>query len=291
MKTKAFSSRSAANKTEGVYSDQPGHWYFKVSLGKDPLTGRREQLTRRGFRTATEAGKARREVLTKIDSGVVKPTHGSLTVDELLDLYLDGIDADERLSTKTRFDYRQKADHYVRPLLGKKRARDVTSETILTWQQRLLKGGREGDGRALAPNTIRLARAPLSGAFRLATETGMVSTNPLLRAPRPSPKRSIPRHWSPDQAREFLGLVEGDRTYPIRAFLLGSGLRIGELVALRWRNVDFDAGMVRIVAFAAYIGHEVVVSSGKSKDAVRSVDIDGGLVALLKSQRSQQARE
>ena len=45
-------------------------------------------------------------------------------------------------------------------------------------------------------------------------------------------------HWTPEQDREFLELMQGDRTYPVWAFLLGSGLRIGELVWLRWANVD-----------------------------------------------------
>ncbi len=48
--------------------------------------------------------------------------------------------------------------------------------------------------------------------------------------------------------------MEGDRTYPVWAFLLGSGLGIGELVWLRWRNVDLRAGLVRVVEFATALG-------------------------------------
>jgi len=227
-------------KPEGVYSDSRGQWYFKVTLGRDPLTGKREQLPRRGFRTATEAAKARHEVLAKLDAGLLKPTRGSLTVDELLDLYLDGIDADERLSAKTRHDYREKADTYVRPLLGKKKVRDLTPEVVLSWPRKLLAEGRGRSGRPLAPNSVRLARAPLAGALKLALSSGIVVTNPLAQTPRPKARRSVPRHWSPEQAREFLGLMEGDRTYALWAFLMGSGLRIGELVALRWPNVDLE---------------------------------------------------
>jgi hypothetical protein len=73
------------------------------------------------------------------------------SVNELLDLYLDGLDVDERLSVKTRFDYRKNADAYVRPLLGAGRLRDVAAETLLK------------NGKPLAPNTIRLARARLAG--------------------------------------------------------------------------------------------------------------------------------
>jgi len=278
-------------KPEGVYSDKRGQWYFKVSLGKDLLTGTRAQLTRRGFRTATEAAKARHEVLAKFDTGQLRPSSGALTVDDLLDLYLDGIDADEKLSAKTRYDYRAKAADYVRPLLGKKKVRDLTPEVVIAWQRSLLNVAGGKLGKPLAPNTVRLARAPLAGALKMALSIGIISANPLLVAPRPTPKRSIPRHWSPEQAREFLALMEGDRTYAIWAFLMGSGLRIGELVALRWPNVDLDEGMVRVVEFSTYLGHDVVSSPGKSKDAVRSVDLDPGLIRVLKLQRTVQTKD
>jgi hypothetical protein len=62
-----------------------------------------------GFRTAAEAGRARRDLLQKIDAGFVRPTPAGMTVNDLLDLYLDGIEADGRLSTKTCFNYR----HYA----------------------------------------------------------------------------------------------------------------------------------------------------------------------------------
>ena len=159
---------------EGVYRDDRG-WYFKVTIGRDPLSGKREQITRRGFRTATEAAKARHEVLGKVDTSPVGPTRSSLTVNELLDFYLEGIDADERLSPKTRFDYREKSAAYIRPLLGKERVRDVTPEVILYWQRKLLgEGVRQ---RPLAPNTVRLARAPLSGAFKLARSWGIIAVS------------------------------------------------------------------------------------------------------------------
>lgn len=154
-------------RPEGVYQDARGGWYFKVSLGRDPLTGRRSQVTRRGFRTAAEAGRARREVVGRVDSGLVRPSSSVLTVNELLDLYLDGLDADERLSAKTRFDYRHYSDDYVRPLLGQKKVRDLTPEAVVAWQRALAKGGGTKKGKPLAANTIRLGRVsevePCSG--------------------------------------------------------------------------------------------------------------------------------
>jgi integrase len=279
------------SRPEGVYQDSRGGWYFKVTVGRDPLTGRREQVTRRGFATATAAGRARRDVLAKCDSGQLRPAPKLLTVDELLDLYLDGLDADGSLGAKTRFDYRHYAAKYVRPWLGARKVRDVTPEVILTWQRKLLKEGGTKNGKALAPNTIRLARAPLAGAFNLAVSTGIVASSPLSSAPRPKARRSIPRHWTPERAREFLALMEGDRTWPVWAFLLGSGLRIGELVWLRWSNVDLRAGLVRVVEFTTALGYDLVASEGKSRDSVRTIDLDPGLVRVLKQQKKLQTAE
>jgi integrase len=127
--------------------------------------------------------------------------------------------------------------------------------------------------------------------FKMTLGAGIIALNPTVGTPRPRAQRSIPRHWSPEQARDFLALMEGDRTWPIWAFLLGSGLRIGELVALRWRNVDLKKDVVRVVEFVSTLGHETVASAGKSRDSVRTVDLDQGLVKVLLRQRKLQATE
>jgi len=68
-------------RPEVLYADRWGQWYFEVSLGKDALTGRRE-------------------LIGKLDAGLMKPSAAEPIVNELLDLYLDGLDADQRLSPK-----------------------------------------------------------------------------------------------------------------------------------------------------------------------------------------------
>ncbi len=279
-------------KFDGVYQDRKGRWYFKVWLGRDPLSGRQAQVTKRGFPSAAAAAQARREYLDDIDRGRRTPTApASLTVDDLLDVYLDGIDADGRLAVKTRFDYRVNADVYVRPWLGTKRVRELTPEAILAWQRPLTKAGGAKDGKALSANTVRLARAPLAGALKLAVSQGVLRSSPMASVSRPVTGRKIPRHWSPEQARAFLRSQEGDRLYPLWAFLLGCGLRIGELVWLRWENIDLKRQHARVREFASTLGWELAESRGKSRTAVRTVDLDDGLVAVLEQQREMQRFE
>jgi integrase len=285
----------------GVYQDSRGKWYFKVTVGQDPLTGKRDQVTRRGFATMAEASKERREVLNQIDRGQRAPSSAGLKVNEILDLYLDGIDADKNLALKTRFDYRQYAEDYIRPYIGDRRVRDITPEVILAWQRKLLKeggakkkkgkGGKPGAGKPLSPNTVNRIRAPLSATFKLAVQAGMIPINPLLQAPRPKPQRKIPKYWSPEEARKFLALMEGDRTWPIWAFLLGSGVRIGELVSLRWPSVDLKNRRVRIMDFVSTLGYDMMPSRGKSRDSIRTIDLDDGLADVLRQQKVLQKTE
>lgn len=278
-------------RPEGVHPDGRGGWYFKVYFGRDPLTRKRNQVTRRGFTTAAAAARARRELIAQADAGSRGRRSSAMTLSELLDLYLDGLDGDGRLSAKTRFDYRHYADNYVRPLLGPRKVRDLTPDLIVAWQRELAKSGGTKTGKALSANTIRLARSPLSGALKLGVSMGVIGINPVITVPRPRPPRAVPKHWSPEQARDFLDQMREDRTYPVWAFLLGSGLRIGELVWLRWRNVDLTRRRVHVVEFAATLGHDLVPSTGKSRDAVRSIELDDGLITVLQEQRRGQQLE
>ncbi|MCP3909572.1 MAG: site-specific integrase [Actinomycetia bacterium] len=277
-------------KVRGVYRDAKGGWYFKAATHKDPVTGKWKQVTRRGFATAAEATRARQAVLDDI-ALEPSPAVSSLTVSELIDQYLDDREAGGQLSVKSLFDYRHYHDQYIRPWIGSMPVRDVDAEVIVAWQRHLSQAGAVKTGKGLAPNTIRLARAPLNGAFKQAVAMGMLATNPVAAAARPKPRRSIPKHWSPEQAREFLALHEGDRLWPVWAFLLGSGVRIGELVFLRWPSVDLDQGLVRINEFATVLGYDVHRSDGKSTDAVRTIDIDPHLREVLRQQRRLQAEE
>jgi integrase len=167
----------------------------------------------------------------------------------------------------------------------------LTPELVGDWQLLLATKGSVKTGGSLAPGSIRLARAPLNGAFKFGVVNGLVSTNPVPDVSPPPRQRSKPSHWSPDEARRFLALHEGDRLLPLRSFLLGSGLRIGELVWLQWSRVDRGGYRVRINTFATTLGYEVVESDGKSVEATRTIDIDGHLLQVLDEQREVQAAD
>ncbi len=73
--------------------------------------------------------------------------------------------------------------------------------------------------------------------------------------------------------------------------MLVSGLRIGEVTALTWENVDLDKGLVRVNEFVTVVGGKVLPSEGKSAGSTRTVDIDPATVEILREHQRSQAAE
>ncbi|MEM9890470.1 MAG: site-specific integrase [Actinomycetota bacterium] len=277
-------------RPQGVYKDKNGSWYFKVRTHQD-ADGKWKQVTRRGFATATDAKLARQKVLDETEplrDGSVRGLDTSTTVGRLVDRYLEVAEAMEQLGPKTVFDYRNYNESYIKPHLGHVLAHELQPAQIVEWQVTLSRSGAVKTGEGLSSNTIRLARAPLNGAYKFGIANGLVHRNPVADTRPPARVKKVPAHWTPEQAREFLAWQEGEWLHPFWTFMLATGVRIGEVVWLRWDDVSLDAKTVHVRRFATTLAYELRESSGKSREAVRVVQLDSHLVKVLNRQSEQQ---
>ena len=277
-------------KATGVYKASNGTWYFKLRTGRDPDTGKWKQVTRRGFPTAAAASEARRDLAAKTASGPPPGSSPSLTVSELVQRYHDEEEAMNRLSERTLYDQRGYRRNYIDQSIGSTPAGDLAAADVRAWMVDLATDGGAA-GKPLGPNTIRLARSLLRKAFAHGLATGAVAANPIEQVKPPKKRKAIPAHWSPEQAREFLTLHDGDRLYPLWAFMLSSGVRVSELVWLRWPNVDLEEGYARLNEFPTTIGYRLTPSEGKNRAAIRTIDLDRRLVEILELQAEHQTQE
>jgi integrase len=124
------------------------------------------------------------------------------------------------------------------PILGGKRLGDVQRRDVQRLADDLLAEGRDS-------STIRNALMPLRVIYRRAVEDGDVAVNPTTHLRLPAVRGRRERIASPEEAQQLLAaLPERDR--PISATALFAGLRRGELLALRWENVDLAGGVIRV---------------------------------------------
>src|SRR5207253_10955136 len=128
-------------------------------------------------------------------------------------------------------------DHVV-PRLGRTRLADVQHREVQRIADDLLAEGRD-------PSTIRNALMPLRVIFRRAVEDGDPAVNPCTNLRLPAVRDRRERIASPEEAQRLLAaLPERDR--PVWATALYAGLRHGELMALRWEDVDLAKGVIHV---------------------------------------------
>jgi len=108
---------------------------------------------------------------------------------------------------------------------------------------------------------------------------------------RPSVERTEARHLDATTVAAILSAAEGLRYQPALVLIAATGLRRGEVLALRWSDVNFAGGSLRVAATLSRVGAELVTTEPKTTRSRRTVPLSPAIVALLKAQRVTQAAE
>jgi len=196
-----------------------------------------------------------------------------------------------RDQAKTLQDYRHLINRHVRPQIGELRLQAISPARLTKLYRELAaSGGRDGAG--LSPRTVEYVHAVLRKAFRDAVVVDQILlSNPVERAKRPRKARSEPgRVWTATQLRTFLDAARRHRLFAFYRLAAYTGARRGELLNLRWRDVDLDLAEVRITGSAAVIAGQRIEGTTKSGRA-RTVSIDADTVQVLRDHRKRQTEE
>jgi integrase len=217
-------------------------WELRYSLGKD-ATGKRRviTLTFRGTETAANAELRRR--LGELDKGQhVNPTR--LTVALYIEKWLTDWAA-TNVSPKTRERYAELLRKHVAANIGNLPIQKLGAIDLVNLYSRLLKEGRD-DGAGLSPRTVTHVHRALHRALRHAVLWKVVQSNAASTASAPRVESSEIEILQPDQIKRVMAELRGHPVYPLMVTALGSGARRGELLALRWQDVNMDRGEFRI---------------------------------------------
>jgi integrase len=224
-----------------------GSWEIRYSFGADPATGKRRVATTtvKGNRRAAE--KELRRLLRTLDTGEhVDPSR--MTVREWLNTWLDAVR--EEVSGKTLERYREIAQHFLMPALGNLQLSKLSPSHIQTAYNDLAVGGRrDGKDGGLSPRTRRHIHRILNTALARAVEQQVLARNPAeaFRKRLPKVERREMTALSAVQSASLLAAIKHTRVYWPVLLALSTGMRRGEVFALRWRNVDLERGSLRVM--------------------------------------------
>lgn len=230
-------------------------------------------------------GRARREVEHKLADlqrqarGGGLPHPGRRTVADLVSHYLATVGP--TLKPRTQTDYRNLAERYVLPSIGCFQLSRISPDHI-----QALYGQLQAKGLARVPSQVHRL---LHRMFRLAVLWRWLDENPADRVLPPTYRAPRQDVWDEAELARFLDGTRGDRHHPLWAFLIATGCRLGEALALRWDAVDLQRGVVTICASVQRIDGEWVETRPKTTAGLRVVTLPAEGMVALKRQRVQQA--
>jgi integrase len=195
-----------------------------------------------------------------------------------------------QVDERTHIGYAEKARKNINPLLGSTVLTHLRPEQISqAYAQALASGRRDGQG-GLSPRTVHHMHRILKQALGQAVKWGLLKRNPCDAVDPPRVEKREMMTFDTAQTADALG--EMRRTRFLIAYLLAAicGLRRGEIAALRWKNVDLDAGVLKIVQTTRQIGKAVTYKPVKNTKG-RPVALSGLMLEELKAHRAKQAEE
>ena len=281
----------------GTVRVKHGRYYPVVRLY---VEGARRERWLDGHDTKTAAKAALRKALAAQDQGTWTPPTETMTVGQYLEArWLPSL----HLRETTMAGYSRHCKVYAVPQLGGIRLDRLSAADLATFYNSLRKQGARG--KPLSENTVARVHATISRALADAVEMGLRATNPaknLPRGARPKQGRADDkelRYWSAEQLTAFLAVVceEEPRYYPPLRLAAFSGMRRGEIIGLRWQDVDLDGAHLAVrqtITTADDLergtGAKIVTGPPKSGKG-RRIDLDPETVAVLRSWRLQQAQD
>jgi integrase len=261
-------------------------WTVVVDVGPDPVTGRRRQKSKGGFRTRKAAEAGLRELSAAVDAGRYVE-RSTTTVGDYLDEWLDVVQP--RLRPTSWNSYRQAVAH-IKSRIGAVPLQTLTPlEVENLYKQLLATHGR--NGRLLNPKTVRGIHVVLRKALADAERLGLVVRNAAAAAKPPVPAKYEHATWTAEQLARFLDSIEGERLAAAFVVLATTGMRRGEALGLRWGDVDVAAGRLSIVQTITTVREQMVISPPKTSRSRRSVSLDPVTVAALRDHRRRQNEE
>ncbi len=269
---------------------QTVNWYVVVDLGRN-ANGKRRQKWHGGFRTRKEAEFARANIVGDLHDGTyTAPT--KLKLREWVEQkWLPTVQTQVKPSTFE--SYRRNMSHHVLPTLGGRSIRDIGPSQLNALYAELLASGRRNGPGGLSAKTVRYIHTIAHKALADALDAGLVATNAADRAkpPRPRAKATTElRFWTPDELRSFLCFIEGHRLEAAWHASAMTGMRRGEVLGVRWADIDFDAARIHVRQALLSVAYELVVSTPKNHRA-RVIDLDPGTVDRLRLHQARQSEE
>lgn len=263
-----------------------GHsWQIVIEGDIDPVTGKRKRIyeTLKGC-TKKQAEKVMVQMLNDMHQGTYIQ-ESSKTIEQFLREWLDTYIKPSKSPTTTR-GYVWQVEKYIIPALGKKKLQGLKAIDIQKFYNALAEKS-PLSGEPLSAKTIKNIHMNLQAALSQAVKMDLIKKNPAEHVELPKVRKYKAEVYDADEVQVLLeNVIDTDMEVPV-ALLVGLGLRRGEVLALRWQDVDLEKGKVSIKRNMVKVGKEIIFKDPKIETSIREIELPTTLLKLLQAERKR----
>lgn len=258
-----------------------GRWQVNIAHTDDNGVARRHTVY---GKTQREAIAKRRELVKRLNEG--KPARDAkATVAAVVETWIAGpLAASDRKPTTKAMYTTLARKHIAASTLGTVTIDKLKPSRVESWVAGLKDSG-------LSQSTVRSTYTVLRAVLDSAVRDGQLGTNPAAVVKRPTVDHHEAAFLTPAQFKGLLEAAQGSRYAPLFELLGRTGMRRGEALALTWRDVDLDKGVLKVRGTLARMDGVLTITAPKTDKSRRPIPLSASAVAVLKAQRQLQRLE
>ena len=243
-------------------------------------------------------GKTQSEVKEKLKKaiedakGVDASKVGEYTVGQWMDVWFENY-ASLKVRPSSHLTYRGYIKNHIKPYIGNIPLNKLTSLDLQKLYKRLLSSGRidrieaKNQPKGLSPKTVRNINQIISSAIDFAKSHKLILTNPTEACALPKVEHQEMKTLTAEQLAAFFQEAKHSGVFEMYYLELATGLRRGELLGLKWEDVDLTSGIIRVRRQIYRIDGKVVEAPLKTKNAYRTILIGADAISVLLEQKEK----
>ena len=274
-------------------TERGGSWYYTIDVGTNPVTGKRRQQKKGGFKSKKEAERAGRKALQEYENGLLEDVN-RLTFGELCDLFLREYQQRHNVKHST-FVLKQEQIKVWLKHFDQIQVRQLTRNLIQT--------ALDSQSEHYAPSTMNTLFNTLRMLMHRAREIGCIISDPSEFAYIPKKRKSLEEMEKSDTESKYLDKQTlklfldtakdcgHDHDYALFLLLAYTGMRIGEATALKWSDIDVEAQSISIVRGLSNRRkktNDYILDTPKTKTSKRTIHVDQKVLSELLKIKTKQ---
>lgn len=287
-------AKKRANGDGSIRKRKDGRWEGRYVVGHDPITGK--MISRNVL------GKTQAEVKEKLRAAIENSKRldytqtGKYTVGQWMDEWFEAY-AKVKVRPSSHQTYKGYIENHIKPNIGDIPIEKLTSLQLQKFYRLLLTEGRvpriesEKQPKGLSAKTVRNINQVISSAMDMAVRHKLILSNPTEGCELPKVEHREMKTLPAEQLGAFLREAKESGVYELYYMDLATGLRRGELLGLKWEDIDLQNGIIHVRRQVARVDGEVKEMPLKTKNSYRNISISQDAVAMLTEMEAHQVSD